>query len=166
MVELSRVSLYLVRHAKAGDRREWKGPGPDHDRPLSKKGWRQAELLVDVLVPLLGSEPARIFTSPYTRCAQTVEPLAAKLGLEVENELALAEGANGAATLRWMRALGPAVLCSHGDVIPDVLDRISREDGLELPDDYRVAKASTWILEPGVGSGVGFVAAEYLPPPS
>ena len=35
--------LFLVRHAKAGERRLWKGD--DIDRPLSKKGWKQSELV-------------------------------------------------------------------------------------------------------------------------
>ena len=37
------AELYLVRHAKAGERRLW--DGDDLDRPLSPKGWKQADLL-------------------------------------------------------------------------------------------------------------------------
>ena len=36
-------SIYLVRHAKAGERRMW--TGDDLDRPLSKAGWKQANAL-------------------------------------------------------------------------------------------------------------------------
>lgn len=161
------MPLYLVRHAKAGDRREWKGPGPDHERPLSKKGWRQAEGLAEILAPLLVHAEARIVASPYRRCVQTVEPLAARLALAVESEPVLGEGADSIATLRLMRALGCAVLCSHGDVIPAVLDRVAYEDGLELPPGYPVAKGSTWILETDdTGAGGRFTSARYLPPPS
>ena len=37
------MSLFLVRHAKAGNRSEWQGD--DHIRPLTPKGWRQAEAI-------------------------------------------------------------------------------------------------------------------------
>ena len=40
--------LYLVRHAKAGERRLWNGS--DLDRPLSKKGWKQSDLVGKRLV--------------------------------------------------------------------------------------------------------------------
>ncbi|MFT6391405.1 MAG: 8-oxo-dGTP diphosphatase, partial [Ilumatobacter sp.] len=33
-------TIYLVRHAKAGERRLW--TGEDVDRPLSQRGWRQS----------------------------------------------------------------------------------------------------------------------------
>ena len=33
--------VLLVRHARAGSRKHWEGP--DIERPLSKKGWRQAQ---------------------------------------------------------------------------------------------------------------------------
>ena len=82
----------VLRHASAGDRFHW--DGEDHLRPLDEKGWRQAAELVDTLVPL---GVLRIVSSPYTRCVQTVEPLAAALGLEVEQDERLAEGTGGAA---------------------------------------------------------------------
>ena len=43
------MTLYLLRHARAGRRSAWKGD--DELRPLSKVGRRQAEGLVDVLGP-------------------------------------------------------------------------------------------------------------------
>src|SRR5205809_614665 len=41
------MTVYLVRHARAGDRHDW--GGADDLRPLSKPGRRQAEALVDAL---------------------------------------------------------------------------------------------------------------------
>ncbi len=35
--------IYLVRHAKAGERRVW--DGDDEARPLSKLGWKQSEAI-------------------------------------------------------------------------------------------------------------------------
>ena len=73
------MSWLLVRHARAGSRKGWEGP--DIERPLSKKGRRQADGLVEMLE---AAGVKRIVSSPYVRCTQTVEPLAEALGLEIE----------------------------------------------------------------------------------
>lgn len=106
----------LLRHASAGDRFHW--DGEDHLRPLDERGRRQAAELVDKLVPL---GVLRIVSSPYTRCVETVEPLAAAVGLEVEQDERLAEGA-GAAAAGLLREAG-VVACTHGDVIHALLGR-------------------------------------------
>ena len=82
------MSLYLVRHAKAGDRQHWEGK--DHLRPLSKRGRQQADALADALAD---DGITRIVTSPFVRCRETVEPLARRLGIEMETSDALVEGA-------------------------------------------------------------------------
>jgi 8-oxo-dGTP diphosphatase len=152
------VTVYLVRHAKAGSRRDWEGP--DAERPLSRKGRRQAEGLVH----LLADRPVRrVLSSPYVRCVQTVEPLADKLGLPVEETAALAEGAAPADTVELFRDLAAttAVLCTHGDLIPPVLETLAATEGLPLPPDYPFAKGSTWELDALNGR---WLAARYLPP--
>lgn len=156
------MNLYLVRHAKAGDRRRWDGPGPDRDRPLSPKGRAQAEGLASLLA---GRGIERVLSSPHARCVQTVEPLAAVLGLTVEEDDALEEGAHTAPAVDLLRSLGTrnSAVCSHGDVIPAVLERLAADDGLDLPDAYPVAKGSTWELSI---TGRRFDGARYLPPPS
>lgn len=154
------MPVLLVRHAKAGDRSRW--DGPDAQRPLSRKG----ELQADGLVMLLGNEPiTSILSSPYVRCTQTVEPLARKLGLTVETHKALAEGASVTSGIKLLRAIcgTTTVLCSHGDVVPTLLDTLTATDGLPLPEDFEYAKGSTWILRDD-GNG-RYVSAEYLPPP-
>src|SRR5712664_2134593 len=72
-------TFYVVRHAKSGSRGHWSGD--DRLRPLSKKGQQQAEGLVSVLAPFPISA---IFSSPYLRCMQTVEPLARVRRLEIK----------------------------------------------------------------------------------
>ena len=52
------------------------------------------------------------------------------------------------------------LLCSHGDVIGDVMHTLARR-GADLDDD-RLAKASTWELTVVTGE---ITAARYLPPP-
>ena len=151
--------LYVVRHADAGQRSEWKGP--DATRPLSHRGERQSEGLRDLLAD---SEATRLLASPFRRCVQTLEPLATHLGLTVEPDDRLAEGtgAHGALSLADEVGEGSAVFCSHGDVIPDLLDQLVR-DGLKLKkEELRWQKASTWVLH---RDGDRFTKGRYLPPP-
>jgi broad specificity phosphatase PhoE len=153
------LAVFLVRHARAGDRQKWKGP--NHLRPLSKKGRKQAERLAALLAT---KGIGRIVSSPFERCIQTVLPLADRLRLEVETDDVLAEGAPAEKTLRLVRDIAPddPALCTHGDVIATLLDALVREDGLKLPQPYPYAKGSTWVLETDASGR--FVAAKYLPP--
>jgi 8-oxo-dGTP diphosphatase len=150
--------LYLVRHADAGHRSDW--PGKDVDRPLSPRGQRQADGLRDLLAD---NGPTRLLSSPFARCVQTLEPLANQLGLTVEPEPRLGEGA-GTKALDLARELAgtDAVLCSHGDVIPDVLEGLIK-DGIKLKDDLRWQKASTWVLSWDDGR---LTKGRYLAPPA
>lgn len=108
------MTSVLVRHASAGDRHDWRGD--DRLRPLDARGRRQAAELAE----LLGSFGVRrIVSSPYVRCVETVEPLAAALGLAVELDDRLAEGA-GRAALELLAENG-AVCCTHGDVVEELL---------------------------------------------
>lgn len=103
--------MLLVRHARAGDRREW--AGDDRLRPLDAKGERRARELVALLE---GRPVGRILTSPALRCVQTVEPLAAARQLEVEVCEALGEelqASEGAAVVRSL-AGEEVVVCGHG----------------------------------------------------
>jgi phosphohistidine phosphatase len=81
------LELLLVRHADAGDPLAWSGP--DADRPLSRKGRKQAERLA-VLLAGLRSPADALVSSPKARAAQTAEVLGAALGLEVRLHDALA----------------------------------------------------------------------------
>jgi phosphohistidine phosphatase SixA len=110
------VTSVLVRHASAGDRRHW--DGDDRLRPLDPRGRRQAAELVALLEPVAVH---RIVSSPYTRCVETVEPLAEALGLSVELDDRLAEGA-GQAAYALVQEDG-VVCCTHGDVVDDLLGR-------------------------------------------
>jgi len=150
--------ILLVRHGAAGSRDAW--AGDDTKRPLTAKGERQAAGLVPLLRPF-GVE--RVLSSPYVRCVQTVEPLGAALGLGVEHEGALGEG-QGRAAAKLVRALAghTVALCTHGDIVPDVLEDLVRRDGIDLGPAPRCQKGSTWVLHV---EGDRFTGAEYLPPP-
>jgi 8-oxo-(d)GTP phosphatase len=127
-----RPLVLLVRHGRAGDRDEW--TGDDRLRPLDKRGRRQAEALV---APLAGYAPVRLISSPYVRCVETLEPLAARGGRVVEREPALAEGApvEEARALLGRVGPGPVVLCTHGDVMEALVG-----------EDQPKRKGATWLL--------------------
>ena len=151
------MAVYLVRHADAGARHEWHQP--DELRPLTERGDRQATALVE----RLGARPIkRILSSPSMRCRATVEPLAEHLGLEIELTASLLEGAALQDAIAVVRSVADeeAVLCSHGDVIPDVLTWLMGR-GMRTGADRRCQKGSVWVLEPG---GADFARGEYLPP--
>jgi 8-oxo-dGTP diphosphatase len=151
------MDAFLVRHAKAGSRRRFEGD--DEQRPLSRNGRKQAEGIAHLLAH---GGTRHVFTSPYVRCVQTVEPLAAALGVDVETVDALAEGADWHRALRIVeQADAPIVLCSHGDVIGDLMQHLASR-GVPLDDD-RIEKGSTWVLQVEEGE---VVKATYLPPPA
>jgi 8-oxo-dGTP diphosphatase len=110
------VTNVVLRHAAAGDRDHW--DADDFHRPLNGKGRRQAAELVEVLRPL---GVRRVVSSPYVRCVETVEPLAAALELSVELDDRLAEGAGPGAD-ELLREDG-VVCCTHGDIADALLGR-------------------------------------------
>jgi phosphohistidine phosphatase SixA len=136
------MKLFIVRHVKAGDRSRWSGP--DHERPISKTGRRQAEALAKRLA---GENVSALIASPSVRCVQTLEPLGARAGLKVEEDDRLAEGSSIEESLSIARdAPDRAVLCSHGDVIPDLIAALVRR-GMELTNEPDWRKATLWTLE-------------------
>lgn len=151
-------TIRLLRHGAAGDRSKWKGV--DAIRPLTKKGRRQAEALAESLVDA-GIE--RIYTSPYTRCVESVEPIAAKTGAKVIEHDALAEGPDIDAAYGLIDGLVGynAVVCSHGDVIPAVINRMMWA-GLTVESRFYCSKASIWEI--GLEGG-RFTTGRYVPPP-
>lgn len=139
------MRIYLVRHAHAGSRRAW--DEPDHLRPLTDKGWRRAN---EIASELADAGIQRLLSSRYLRCTQSFGPLAAKLGLPVQDHPALAEGATLAAGIELIESLvaadTTAALCSHGDIIPELLAGLARR-GATLDPHGACPKGSVWVLE-------------------
>jgi 8-oxo-dGTP diphosphatase len=101
------------------------------------------------------------------RCVDTVEPLASKLGLTVKGRDELLEGAPTADALELLRLAaagrrGDAVVCCHGDLVPEVLRWVARHGG-ELHGGDRWAKGSVWALEWDAGVE-RFVRGRYTAP--
>lgn len=156
---LAETTIHVVRHGAAGDRHTW--AGPDYERPLTPKGEQQARVIADQLA---GVGITRVLSSPYVRCRQTVEPLASALGTKVEDHDALGEGAGVAAIAALLEEVAGStvVLCSHGDVIPEMLQRLQRM-GVVFLSPYEARKGSTWVVG---HDGERYVDARYVPPPT
>ena len=113
------MPLLVIRHARAGERSEWQGD--DRKRPLDEKGRRQADALVTELAPF---PITRILSSPYDRCVQTVEPLAAARGLEIELRDELGEERQSSEGVALVRSLAgdDVAACVHGGLTDGAFD--------------------------------------------
>jgi 8-oxo-dGTP diphosphatase len=156
--------VLLVRHAKAGDRSSW--TDDDRLRPLDENGQRQAEELVR---PLSRFEVDEIYSADNLRCVQTVEPVAEAVGLKIqEDELFSEDGypAHEDEAIHVVRNMGESlkttVVCSQGDVIPDLLERLAAVDHVDLPEPFECKKASVFAL---TFDGPRLFSVEYFPPP-
>ena len=149
------TTVLLVRHGSAGRPQEWEGP--DEHRPLDARGLRQARAMA-ALLPVYG--PRRVLSAPPLRCLQTVQPLADRLGLQVETDSDLAEQSYAAlpGRLRVLAEEGtPVAACSQGGAIPYALTILTDGTGL-APGGTRARKGSLWALS---FSGGQLVDADY-----
>ena len=123
----------------------------------------RSQQLVDVFTKL---HVDAIYSSPASRCVQTVEPLAEAKSLEVIEAEALWEDSWVDQVFELISAADDAltdtsspaiVLCSHGNLIPETVERLSQEG---VPVVGRgCEKGSVWLVE---RSGRSFTNAEYL----
>ncbi|GAA1966208.1 NUDIX hydrolase [Microbacterium deminutum] len=163
--------IIALRHAKALGREEWKGK--DTARPLSQRGRRQAYAIVG---PLIAFGARKVVSSPATRCIKTVTPLATSLGRKIVTSPLISQdlwedGKSDARTVigERVRSRKPAVLCSHGPVLPEIMSELALATGT-LRGSYL---GSASALEPGAFSvvhmsvdnpGSGIVAIETHEP--
>ncbi|QUR66868.1 NUDIX hydrolase [Mycobacterium spongiae] len=145
-------TVLVVRHGAAGSRSRFSGD--DNKRPLDKKGRAQAEALVP---QLLAFGATNVYAADRVRCHQTMEPLAAELGVPVGNEPALTEESytknpkrGRHRVLRIAEQPGTPVICTQGKVIPDLIAWWCERDGAK-PDKSRNHKGSTWVLSLSAG---------------
>jgi exopolyphosphatase/guanosine-5'-triphosphate,3'-diphosphate pyrophosphatase len=118
------MPVHLVRHGKAEKRVRW--DGPDGLRPLAPRGLRQARALATGHVDA-GFD--RIFSSPYLRCRQTVEPLAIATGLRVEVHECLAKDEPPAKATELLRSVAEerVLCCTHGELVDTLLAELGEE---------------------------------------
>lgn len=153
------TTVQLIRHAKAKNRLAWEEP--DHLRPLTKRGRREAEAIA---ARLQADPPARLVSSPYLRCVQTLEPAAIGLELPIETTDVLAEGAAGVDAAELLLALarsGPIACCTHGDIVFEVAGLVASA-GVALDGPRDAPVASAWLFEVDGGR---FVTARFVEQP-
>jgi 8-oxo-dGTP diphosphatase len=154
------MTVYLLRHAKAGDRDSWNDD--DWYRPLSVRGHQQARALVEMLEDATFD---RILSSPYVRCMESVVPISGVRAMPIEPVEELTEGAalDGAIALVRKHAISGALMSMHGDVMPMLLDHYAAA-GVDIPTDREWQKGCLWTLETDNTGEV--VRARYTPPPT
>lgn len=153
--------LALVRHAKAFPRSQWKD-ADDQLRPLDQAGEQRSR----AIVPLLAAYGVtRVVSSPSVRCADTVRPYAAWLGRPLKLKEALSEEgyeADPAPAIRHLQRLlergRPTALCSHGPVLPALLDELATLVDPTSDDSADAAKLLDEAAESGMAKGEVLVA--------
>jgi 8-oxo-dGTP diphosphatase len=153
------MTVYLVRHASAGSRND--ADPDDGNRMLDATGHLQAERLAE----WLRHEDVRlILSSPLRRCVQTVEPLAKLRDLAVVVDPRVVEGSEVTAAWSLLEeaagTTGDVVVCSHGDVIPDLIRRLQGR-GMQIPGKSGCSKGSAWVLQHW--DGERFATGLYTP---
>ena len=140
------MHLTIVRHARALDKQSW--TDDDLLRPLDRHGQRAADGLATLIA---AHEVRRIVSSPAARCRQSVQPLADRLDVDIEEWKELRPDGAGSAIVTECFAnpdFDDAVLCTHGEVMApltrledlrNVVRRRELRDGL-------LTKGSAWRL--------------------
>ena len=151
-------TFYVARHAKSGSRSNWSGD--DRQRPLTKKGFKQAAALVQVLQPF---PITAVYSSPFLRCVQTVEVLARARKLPVKQTRSLAEGHGLAGAMELIEdpKLDEVVLSTHGDIIWELVEELVKRKVVK-PGEGGFEKGSIWIVDVEEGS---FKRARFIPAP-
>jgi 8-oxo-dGTP diphosphatase len=119
--------IALIRHAHAIPRGSWSGDD-DRLRPLDRAGKERAR----EIAPLLGAyDVRRLVSSDALRCTDTLGPYAAAIKARTHLRPGLSEEGHGVDPAQSLRALArlitrgkPAALCSHGPVLPGLLDHL------------------------------------------
>ena len=149
--------LVIVRHAKSRSRSSWTQADPL--RPLNARGRQRAEALIPVLAAFGVN---RIVTSPSVRCLDTVAPYAAATRTRARLKWALSEEGfaenpdrAGHHLTRLLERGHAAVVCSHGPVLPGLLQQLA---GLADANESAAAVTLAEAARDGMGKGEALVA--------
>jgi len=153
-------TLIILRHTKSLERGDW--DDEDSHRTLDETGFDQAQILIKHLEPFAIDE---LYTSDYTRCVQTVTPLAHARGLSITAVPSLNEEsfeANPEKAIIFANALKQdeknILICSHNPVIPSMLRGILNTK-LKNKDLIKLEPGDAWIVHRVRGEIVGL---DYL----
>lgn len=153
-------TLIILRHTKSLERGDW--DEADSHRTLDETGFDQAQLLIKHLAPFAIDE---LYTSDYTRCVQTVTPLAHARGLSITAVPSLNEESfelDPEKAIIFANALKQdeknILICSHNPVIPSMLRGILNTK-LKTKDLIKLEPGDAWIVHRVRGEIVGL---DYL----
>ncbi len=149
-VRPQRTTPFIVlRHTSAGDKRDWEED--DLLRPLDSRGRTSAMGLADALASF---GPARVFSSATARCVETVLPYASRMGVDVHTDWAFTVGTAKGAGGRLSELIAdriPAIVCTHGELVPELIARACEELGADPVPDPRLPKGGFWVLHTANG---------------
>lgn len=153
-------TLIILRHTKSLERGDW--DEADSLRTLDETGFDHAQLLIKHLAPFAIDE---LYTSDYTRCVQTVTPLAHARGLSITTVPSLNEESfelDPEKAISFANALKQdeknILICSHNPVIPSMLRGILNTK-LKNKDLIKLEPGDAWIVHRVRGEIVGL---DYL----
>lgn len=133
--------IIVLRHGKTVPPGAW--DGPDATRPLLHRGLEQSR---NVAPAIAAWGPTKLLSSTAVRCLATIEPVAALTGLPVKASAGISQDAyeDGTATVRAivgkrLRKRVGVVLCSHGPVIPEIIDELAAATNTPLDGSLRRA---------------------------
>ncbi len=117
------MNLYFIRHGNA-DWPDWNGA--DDERPLTKKGGKQARRVAKLLCQL-GVDPAVVLSSPLPRALQTAELVADGLGVHLRQEPALGKSFDLPALRAILKRLpaGDLIVVGHEPSFSRVIEQLT-----------------------------------------
>jgi 8-oxo-dGTP diphosphatase len=147
----AQTTPYIVlRHTSAGDKRDWEDD--DALRPLDPRGRGEAAELADALACF---GPARVISSATARCLETVLPYAYRMGVDIRTEWAFTVGTAKGAGDRFAELLAervPTIVCTHGELVPELIGRACEELGVADPVEARLPKGGFAVLHTAGGA--------------
>ena len=124
-------ALIALRHGKAVPPETW--DGPDATRPLMQRGQDQA---ASIAAGIAAYGVRKIISSSAARCIATVTPLSEVVGRPITIKDGISQDAHargeldvGSVILKRLARKRSTVLCSHGPVLPEIIEEVARLTG-------------------------------------
>ena len=139
-------AIIALRHGKATSPGDW--GGPDATRPLLPRGEKQA---MSIAPAIAAYRPEKLVSSTAVRCVSTIGPAARLTGLPVAQKDAISQdaytargdGVRGLVAKRLAKGV-TTVLCSHGPVLPQIVEEVVRAtDSPDAAELHRAAALAT-----------------------
>jgi phosphohistidine phosphatase SixA len=130
------VTVYLLRHAEKVDEGDASG--------LTEAGQARARALAELLA---GEPVALVLSSQFARTRLTVEPVAEKHGLRVE-EISAHDYPAFVARIRSLAPGSAAVVCGHSNTVPVIASQLGVE---EPPVEAEVAYGDLYVVRVPAG---------------